>query len=48
MPKCTDVVQLEKMQKELVGRLSAAGQIDPAFKQPASQVRRVGLKNIKI
>jgi len=44
IPECTDDAQLEKMQKELVGRLNAAGQIDPAFKQRASQVRRVGLK----
>ena len=48
IPECTDDVQLEKMQKELVGRLNAAGQIDSAFKQRASQVRRVGMKNIKI
>ncbi len=47
IPECTDDVQLEKMQKELVGRLNAAGQIDSAFKQRASQVSRVGLKSIK-
>ena len=47
IPECKDDAQLEKMQKELVGRLNAAGQINPAFKQRASQVRRVGLKNIK-
>lgn len=47
IPKCNDDAQLEEMQKELIGRLNAAGQIDPAFKQRASQVRRVGLKSIK-
>ena len=48
LPECKDDGQFEEMQKELIGRLNAAGQIDPAFKQRASQVRRVGLKNIKI
>jgi len=44
LPECKDEGKFEEMQKELVGRLNAAGQIDPAFKQRASQVRRGGLK----
>lgn len=35
MEACTDDIQLEKYQRELLGRLSAAGQINPKFKQRA-------------
>lgn len=35
MEVCSDDVQLEKYQRELLGRLSAAGQINPKFKQKA-------------
>jgi hypothetical protein len=40
MPACKDDEQLLSMQKELIGRLSAAGQIDPKFKTKASQLTR--------
>jgi len=46
IPKCADDGQLETMQKQLVGRLNAAGQIDSAFKQRASNISRLGVKSI--
>ncbi len=40
MPRCEDDEQLETIQKELIGRLSAAGQIEKEFKIKASQIRK--------
>lgn len=46
IPKCSNEKHFKKIQKQLIGRLNAAGQIDPAFKQRASQVRRKPQKTI--
>jgi len=39
MKSCTDDAELEMLQKELIGRFSAAGQIDSSFKQRAITYR---------
>lgn len=44
IPECTDDEQLESLQKQLVGRLNAAGQIEPAFKMRAAQLMRKHIK----
>ncbi|NQV70205.1 MAG: RNA-directed DNA polymerase [Pseudohongiella sp.] len=38
--KCSDDKKLEKMQMQLLGKLSAAGQIDKSFKNKAAQFRK--------
>ena len=38
LTECIDDKQLETLQKQLIGRLNAAGQIEPEFKQRASQL----------
>jgi len=43
IPECKDDKELEEMQKELFGRLNAAGQINSVFKQRATMLRRIGL-----
>jgi len=37
LAECTNDEQLETIQKQLIGRLNAAGQIEPAFRQRAKQ-----------
>ncbi len=40
LEECADDIQLEILQKKLIGRLNAAGQIESAFKQRAMQIMR--------
>jgi len=44
IPECTDDARLESIQKQLIGRLNAAGQIDPLFKKRAALLKRENLK----
>lgn len=44
MPHCTDTDEYDLMQKQLIGRLNAAGQIEPAFKIRAAQLLRENTK----
>lgn len=49
METCKDDVELELLQKQLIGRLNAAGQIDPTFKQRAKTYQNiVKKKNVSL